>query len=121
MSFYYAGALPVYALPNVHRGIPDAADKELNGTQLVDLPWLLGSNPGLRVAIASGATGSDTYPRLNALGADAHRIQAVFRQLQAGPNALIKGDTGLLTMDPGLRLIREAQLATFDGGVLKAQ
>jgi uncharacterized protein len=121
LSFYYAGALPVYALPNVHRGIPEEGDRELNGTHLMELPWLLGSNPALRVAIASGSTGSDAYPRLNALGADAHRIQAVFRQLQAGPDALIRGDTGLLTMDPGLRIIRETRLATFDGGVLQPQ
>ena len=118
LSFYYAGDLPVYASSSVHRGIPEPADTDLNGIRLVEMPCLLGSNPPLRLALASGDTGSDAYTRLNALGADAHRLQQSFRQLQAGPDALVPGDTGLITMDPQLRLLRETRLATFDGGIL---
>ncbi len=119
LDFYYAGDLPVYALSSVHRGIPDPADADLNGIRLVDLPWLLGSNPAARVAIAAGDTGSDAFTRLNALGADAFLIQQRFRQLGAGPDALLRGDTGLLWMNPRLELVRESRLATFDGGVLR--
>ena len=118
LSYYYAGDLPVYATSSVHRGIPEPGDKDLDGVLLVETPWLLGANPELRRVIAAGNTGGDAYTRLNALGADAHRLQSAFRQLQAGPDALIRGDTGLLTMDPQLRIRRETRLATFDGGVL---
>ena len=93
----------------------------MNGVNLVETPWLLGSNPGVRVAIAVGDTGSDNYTRLNALGADAFLLQSRFSQLQAGPDALIRGDTGLLSMDPQLQIHRELSLATFDEGALKAQ
>ncbi len=121
LSYYYAGDLPVYATSSIHRGTVDPANQDLEGIQLVDLPWLLGSNPGLRLTIASGDTGSDVYTRLNALGADAHRLQGLFRQLQAGPDALVRGDTGLLTLDPQLRILRETELAKFDGGELQPE
>lgn len=121
LSYYYAGDLPVYATSSIHRGGVDPANQDLDGVQLVDLPWLLGSNPGLRLTIASGDTGSDVYTRLNALGADAHRLQRLFRQLQAGPDALVRGDTGLLTLDPQLRILRETELAKFDGGELQSE
>ncbi len=121
LSYYYAGDLPVYATSSIHRGTIDPANADLDGVELVDLPWLLGSNPGLRLTIASGNTGSDVYTRLNALGADAHRLQGRFTQLQAGPDALIRGDTGLLTLDPQLQIVRETRLARFDGGELQPE
>ncbi len=121
LAFHYAGDLPVWAISSIYSGVPDARDRDLNGIHLVETPWLLGSNPGLRVAIAAGDTGSDNYTRLNALGADAFLLQSRFRQLQAGADALLRGDTGLLSMDPQLRIHRELSLATFDGGDLTAQ
>lgn len=121
MAFHYAGNVPVYAISSIYSGIPDARDRDLNGVNMVETPWLLGANPGLRVAIAAGDTGSDNYTRLNALGADAFLLQSSFSQLQAGPDALLRGNTGLLSMDPQQRIERELPLATFDGGALKAQ
>ena len=118
LAFHYAGKVPVYATSSIYIGVPDARDRDLNGTHLVELPWLLGSSPGLRVAIAAGDTGSDNLSRLNALGADAWLVQSRFAQLQAGADALLRGDTGLLRLDPGLRLLREPALAVFDGSNL---
>ncbi|MBA6412971.1 penicillin-binding protein activator [Parahaliea sp. F7430] len=120
LVFHYAGNLPIYAPSSIYSGMPNERDRDLNGIHLVELPWLLGSNPALRVAITAGDTGSDSYPRLNALGADAYLVQSRFLQLQGGADALLRGDTGLLSMDPQLRIIREPQPATFDGGALKA-
>lgn len=119
LTFHYAGAVPVYAPSSVYSGIPDHRDQDLNGIILMELPWLLGASPDLRVAIAAGDTGSDSYTRLNALGADAYLLQSRFSQLQAGPDALLRGNTGLLSMDPRLRIMREPRPATFDGGELK--
>ncbi len=121
LAFHYAGDLPVYAMSSIYSGIPDPRDRDLNGVNLVETPWLLGSNPTARVAIAAGDTGSDNYTRLNALGADAFLLQSRFSQLQAGPDALLRGDTGLLSMDPQLQIHRELSLATFDEGALTAQ
>ncbi len=118
LAFHYAGTLPVYATSSIYGGLPDARNRDLNGARLVELPWLLGANPPLRVAIAAGASGNDDFARLNALGADAWLLQSRFAQLQSGADALIRGNTGLLQLDPGLRILREPVLATFDGSEL---
>lgn len=118
LAFHYAGTVPVYATSSAYSGVPDPRDRDLNGLRLAEIPWLLGSNPGLRVAIAAGDTGSDSLARLNALGADAWLVQSRFAQLQAGADALLRGDTGLLRLDPSLRLQREPVLAVFDGSDL---
>ena len=75
--------------------------------------------PELRVAIAAGDTGSDSYSRLNALGADAYLLQSQFTRLNAGPDALFRGSTGLLSLNPALQVIRQPELATFDGEELQ--
>jgi len=118
LAFYYAGDLPVYALSNAYSGLPDERNQDLNGIFLVETPWLLGANPGLRVTLAASDLGS-TYTRLNALGADAYLVQSGFPRLQGGADALFRGNTGLLTMDPTLTIHRELSLATFDEGMLK--
>ena len=79
---------------------------------------LQGSNPGLRATITDGGVG-DNYTRLHALGADAFLVQNDFQRLQAGADALFRGDTGLLRMGPDLIIRREMSLAVFDSGELK--
>lgn len=118
-AFHYAGGLPIYALSNAYSGLHDARDKDLNGTTVVETPWLLGAAPGLRVAIAAGDTGSDSYTRLNALGTDAFLMQSQFNRLSSGPDAVLLGNTGLLTMNPRLQMERELAPAAFDKGALK--
>lgn len=119
LAFHYAGSLPVFGLSSVYGGLPDDRDKDLSGTTFVETPWLLGSNPGQRVAIAAGDTGSDSYTRLNALGADAFLLQSQFNRLSSGPDALLTGSTGLLSLDPQLKILRDLPPATFDKGVIK--
>jgi len=121
LAFHYAGGIPVYATSSIYNGLPDERNRDLDGINLVEIPWLLGASPGLRVAIAAGDTGSGVYTRLNALGADAFLLQQNFSTLQAGPDALLRGNTGLLTMDPGQRMVRDVPLVTFDGGELQAR
>jgi len=121
LAFHYAGNLPVYALPTIYSGVPDERNQDLNGIHLVETPWLLGDSPGLRATLNASAAGSSNYTRLNALGADAFLVQSNFIRLQSGADALFRGHTGLLSMDPNLRIQRELSAATFDGGALKAQ
>ena len=121
LAFHYAGNLPVYALTTIYSGVPDERNQDLNGIRLVETPWLLGDSPGLRASLNASAAGSDNYTRLNALGADAFLVQSNFIRLQSGADALFRGHTGLLSMDPNLRIQRELSAATFDGGALKAQ
>ncbi|MBT4520570.1 MAG: penicillin-binding protein activator [Halieaceae bacterium] len=121
LAYHYAANLPVYATSSIYHGTPDQRDRDLNGINLVEIPWLLGANTSTRAAITKGGTGSDNYARLNALGADAFLLQSSFSQLQAGPDTLIRGSTGLLTLNPQLHVRRELLPATFDRGELAAQ
>ncbi len=118
-AYHYAGKISVFSTSSIYSGLPDPRDTDLDNIHLVDMPWLLGSNAPLRVAIAAGDTGSDAYTRLNALGADAFRLQTRLAQLNAGREFLIRGDTGLLTMDESLKIHRETLPATFAGGTLQ--
>lgn len=120
LAFHYAGNLPVYAISSIYNGVPDERNQDLNGIQLVETPWLLDINSGLRAALAPDAKGSK-YTRLNALGADAYLVQSNFLRLQSGADAVMRGNTGLLSMDPTLSITRQLSPATFDAGVLKAQ
>ncbi|MEH6580404.1 MAG: penicillin-binding protein activator [Halioglobus sp.] len=120
LAYHYAGELPVYATSAIYRGTPDKRDKDLNGVKLLETPWLLNENPALRTTLNREIKGNNNYARLNALGADAYLLQSRLSQLQAGPNVHIRGNTGLLSLDPQLRIVRELQPATFDGSALKA-
>ena len=121
LAFHYAASVPVYAVSSIYSGRPDPRDRDLDGVRFVEMPWLLGENAELRNAIAAGKTGSDSYTRLNALGADAYLVQSQFLRLQAGADALFRGSTGLLSMDPQLQIERELELAEFDDGAVKPQ
>jgi outer membrane PBP1 activator LpoA protein len=121
LAYYYAGNIPVYAPSSVYNGVPDERNQDLNGIHLVETPWMLGANPGLRVTLAAVDAGGGDYTRLNALGADAYLLQSGFGRLQSGADALFRGNTGLLSMNPNLGIQRELSAATFDAGVLKAQ
>ena len=121
LAFHYAGSLPIYATSSIYNGVASASDRDLDGINLVEMPWLLGSSPIIRAELAAGNTGTDTYARLNALGADAYLLQSRFRQLQAGPDALLRGNTGLLTLNRNLQVVRALPLATFDEGVIASQ
>jgi outer membrane PBP1 activator LpoA protein len=121
LAFHYAGAVPVYATSSIYSGVADPRDRDLDGINFVETPWLLGENPQLKNAIVAGRTGTDNYARLNALGADAFLVQLQFRQLQGGADALFRGNTGLLSMDPQLHIQRELVLTTFDEGAIKQQ
>lgn len=121
LAFHYAGNLPVYSTSSIYNGRPDPKNRDLDGINFAEIPWLLGSNPDLRDTIAASPADSSTYTRLNALGADAFLLQLHFLQLQAGPDALLRGNTGLLSMDPNLQIRRELSLATFDGGAVQPQ
>jgi len=121
LAFHYAGNLPVYALPGIYSGIPDERNQDLNGIHLVQIPWLLGASPDLRATLATGDADSGNYTQFNALGADAFLVQSNFMRLQSGADVLFRANTGLLSMDPNLRIQRELSAATFDGGALQAQ
>ena len=118
LAYHYAGDLPIYATSSIYRGYPDSRNADLNGVKLVETPWLLGSDAGLRQSLSTGGTSSEAYTRLNALGADAYLLQSRLAQLRGLPGVSLRGDTGLLRVEQDLRMTRELRPATFAGGKL---
>lgn len=117
LAFYYAGNLPVYAPSGVYSGQHETRDRDLNGVRVVEIPWLLDDNQALRSQLAQ--TGQEAYPRLNALGADAYLLQSRLDQLRAGEAALLRGNTGLLSLNADYQVQRDLPLAEFDQGRLR--
>lgn len=120
LAYHYAGNIPVYATSSIYSGVSDDRDKDLNGIQLLETPWVLGTARAGNDPM-NKPTASDRYSSLRALGADAFLLQSRMNQFQSGPELMIRGNTGLLSLDPNLRIVRRLQPATFDRGVLKAQ
>jgi outer membrane PBP1 activator LpoA protein len=75
----------------------------------------------LRSEIAAGGTSSNAYHRLNALGADAFLLQSHYGVLKSDVNPILRGHTGLLSLNEKGWVERELPLATFDRGVLRPQ
>ncbi|NND69857.1 MAG: penicillin-binding protein activator, partial [Halioglobus sp.] len=119
LAFHYAGDLPVYATSSAYSGVSRPDDRDLRGIRLLESPWLLEEQNAMRTTLNRSGLAGDAYPRLNALGADAYLLQAEFPRLAAGPDALLRGSTGLLSMDPQLHIQREMSPATFDGDTVR--
>jgi len=107
IAFHYAGDLPVYANSQVYSGRVDpVSDRDLNGIRLVEIPWIM--HPESAIAQQIAADGGDaSLAALYALGADAFLLNWRLPQLQESPHNLVRGNTGLLSMDSEGRLHRE--------------
>ena len=117
LAYHYAGGLPVFSTSHASQpGAPAAANADLNGMTILEMPWLVEAND-LRTQLAQA--GEADYSRMQALGADAFLLQARFPQLRGGPELALRGQTGLLTLDPQLRITRTLSPAVFDRGAIK--
>ena len=117
LAFHYAGELPVYSTSHIFSGRRDPQrDRDLNGINLVEMPWLLDPMAPLPVAVARGGSEAELAD-MHALGADAFMLNWRLAQLRDTPTARIRGKTGLLNMDTSGRLHRELVPANFREGV----
>jgi len=62
LAYHYASDLPVYATSSIYRGVVDTRDRDLNGINLVEIPWLLGSSSGSRARHIHASTHSGQTP-----------------------------------------------------------
>lgn len=116
IAFHYAGDLPVYATSHVFSGKRDPQrDRDLNGIQLVEIPWVLTPEGELRGQLEDGR--EELLANLHALGADAFMLNWRLAQFRASPEARIRGNTGLLNMDKRGRIHRELMPARIRNGV----
>ncbi|MEK9712819.1 MAG: penicillin-binding protein activator, partial [Thalassolituus sp.] len=116
LAFNFARDLPVYATSHVFSGeINTRADRDLNGIYFCDAPWLLRPSE-VKLAVDDATGGQGGFARLYALGADAFRLVARVKQLQAFPDSRIYGSTGALTLDEQRRIHRHTDCTRFNGG-----
>jgi outer membrane PBP1 activator LpoA protein len=113
-------ALPVLATSLVQAGADPRLDRELEGLQYPELPWLLGDpvGPGDAEALArSLPSARGSAARLFAFGFDAWRVATYLEALRGG--AQLRGATGELGIDAAGLVERVPAWAEYRSGVTR--
>ncbi len=115
--------LPVFATSHIYAGNDDAGDdRDLEGVEFCDAPWLFDAQPGLpshagMAALLPAASGSAA--RLFAFGMDAWNLAPYLEWLRDHPGSYLPGATGQLTADQFGRVRRVLVWARFTDGVAR--
>ncbi|AGG90347.1 putative lipoprotein [Rhodanobacter denitrificans] len=115
--------LPVIATSHVYAGSDDvAANRDLDGVEFCDAPWLFDAQPGLpnRDGIAArlpAARGGAA--RLFAFGMDAWNLVPYLEWLRAHPGSYVPGASGQLAADQFGRVRRVLIWAQFQNGLAR--
>jgi uncharacterized protein len=122
LNFYYATKIPIYASSWVHSGYNPSLNRDLDGVQFCDIPWMLDDE------VANYTIYKDTknlwkenfsqYSRLYALGIDAYKLCSQIPQLLNMPKIGISGMTGVLKIDDNNVINRQLIWGTFDNGLV---
>jgi len=112
---------PVYATSHIYSGDSNAAlDRDLDGVEFCDAPWLFGPIPGRpdRNQVAGQiASANGVGARLFAFGMDAYALLPYMDWLLAHPDAYLGGATGELSADSYGRIHRVVGWARFANGI----
>ncbi|MHA6205214.1 penicillin-binding protein activator [Dyella soli] len=115
--------LPVFGTSHVYAGVDDAgANRDLEGVEFCDAPWLFDVQPGLPnhgdiAAQLPAARG--TSARLFAFGMDAWNLAPYVDWLRAHPGSYLPGASGQLTADQFGRVRRVLVWAKFQDGLAR--
>lgn len=115
--------LPVFATSHIYAGSDDAGDdRDLEGVEFCDAPWLFDAQPGLpphagMAALLPAATGSAA--RLFAFGMDAYALIPYLGWMRAHPDSYVPGASGQLTMDAFGHVQRTPIWVEFQGGIAR--
>jgi outer membrane PBP1 activator LpoA protein len=114
---------PVFATSHVYGGDSNPGlDRDLDGVEFCDAPWLFGPVPGRPDRAVVGreiASANGVGARLFAFGMDAYALLPYLGWLLAHPDAYLSGATGDLTADSFGRVHRLIGWARFDAGVAR--
>ena len=112
---------PVFATSHIYAGDANASlDRDLEGVEFCDAPWLFGSIPGRpqRAAVSGRLASANGFGgRLFAFGMDAYALLPYLDWLLANPDAYVAGATGELTADSFGRINRLVGWARFRHGI----
>ena len=115
--------LPIVATSTVAGGSGNAGmDRELDGIEFTELPWLISDRPGLphREPLAKNLdTARGAGARLFAFGMDAFRLAGQLEHLASDPNAYVDGATGNLRLDGFGNVQRTPAWARFSNGAVQ--
>jgi outer membrane PBP1 activator LpoA protein len=113
--------LPVFGTSHIYAGVDDAgANRDLEGVEFCDSPWLFDVQPGLpnHTDIAAQLPSArGTSARLFAFGMDAWNLAPYVDWLRAHPGSYLPGASGQLTADPFGRVRRVMVWAKFQDGL----
>jgi outer membrane PBP1 activator LpoA protein len=93
---------PILATSHIYSGNSNRAlDRDLNGVEFSDAPWLFGLAPGMpaREALAATLPNAAQAPRLFAFGIDAFRMLPYLDWLSTNTDAYLPGASGQLALD----------------------
>lgn len=116
-------ALPVFGTSHIYAGSDDAgANRDLDGVEFCDAPWLFDAQPGLPhhddiAALLPGSRGAAA--RLFALGMDAWNLVPYLDWLRDHPGSYLPGASGQLTADQFGRVRRVLVWAKFVNGLAR--
>lgn len=101
--------LPTYATSQLWSGpIDPNANIDLNGTRLLDMPWLLEpDHPAVMVFARTQPALAPENERLYAFGIDAYRLAEMAIERGVQPGLSLDGVTGRITLERGNWLMRE--------------
>ena len=109
------------AMSRVYGGAPVAAmDRDLDGLEFSDAPWVIGQVSGLpsREELAASLRGVQGQAlRLFAFGIDAYRLLGYIDWLNRHPYSFINGATGELSIDASRQVRRKLAWARFQDGI----
>lgn len=111
---------PVFATTQVYSGIPNSLDRDLDGVQFPDAPWLYDAQPGLplRASLARNLPVAGGHgARLFAFGMDADMLSPYFAWLQQHPGSYVAGATGQLSVDAQGNVQRTPIWVQFNNGI----
>ncbi|HWU74957.1 MAG TPA: penicillin-binding protein activator [Rhodanobacter sp.] len=115
--------LPIFATSHVYGGTDDAANnRDLDGLEFCDAPWLFNAQPGLpdRGTIAAMLPAArDGSARLFAFGMDAWNLVPYLDWLRAHPGSYVPGASGQLAADRFGRVRRVLIWAQFQNGIAR--
>ena len=118
LAFYFAGDIPVYALPSIYDGLDNqSANQDLNGIIFTDAPWILANYDPLKSNTASSLRPAQgPVQRFRAMGIDSFRLYSRLQQFDEEDITSLRGATGILTMDDNGRIHRRLEVARFVDG-----
>ena len=112
----YTGSVPAYASALVFEREAMATARDLDGLTVTEIPWIVTPDAPQFAALPRREMPSAALTRLYALGLDAFRVAASFRD---GPpeRFSLDGATGQIALD-GRTFTRESRFAVFRDGTL---